>query len=174
MKILLKPLFWLSVAGLILTLIVHVLAMMRIVWFSKDAVSFVIPALLLLVGPLALFRERLTQSNGIEWRNKLFLPNTPPWFKYALATMVVYFGLTILFLATWVAGAGQYADTACFSAFLLVALSNCSANLWCMAYDPAMLEKKKCPNGHEMLRFAKYCGHCGAQLSDEHDAKANH
>lgn len=169
MKILLKPLFWLSVIGVMLALLVHVLALLRILWIGKDMVPLLVPALMLLVGPMALFRERLAQSNGIEWRNKFFLPNTPVWFKYALAAMMVYFAVTMILLADFFAGQGQYADTARVSAFMIMALVNCSINLWCMASDPAMLEKKKCPNGHEMLRFARFCGHCGAPMNTRDD-----
>ena len=172
-KILLGPFIALSAVGLILSIIVHVIAL------SGNQVPFGNFAWALHGGifivwfPAVLVSMRLSKDFKRKDFWKAALRGCPPWMKimtyfffgYAIINFVIFI------LSTTGMAKGTTPSTATelrgFSGHWMAFYSAALAILYSFTKPDLFDKERKCRNGHVVSPLAKFCDECGAQIIDK-------
>lgn len=168
MEFFIRSLYWLGGSGLILTLITHLLALCGVTLVARGMQSLLMTGMtVLLFSWVWVIRKTVACNNSDVQGHGSPVPGTPIRVKWLIAGGVLYAFLNGSFLAEAIAGKGIHADAAMLTAAILPVYLYCTTQFRILVKKPWLLRKKRCPNGHEMARFADFCGYCGAPLIDD-------
>lgn len=172
-KILLKPFILLSAIGLILSIIVHVIALSgnevpysNFVWGLHGGIFIVwFPAI------LASFRLTKDFKRKDFW--KAVLRGCPPWMKlmtyFFFGYAIINFAIFIFSTAGVTKGTSPSTATELrgFSGHWMAFYSAALSMLYSATQAESFDKQRRCRNGHVVSPLAKFCDECGAQIVDK-------
>ncbi len=171
-KILLTPFIALSAAGLILSVIVHVIAL------SGHQVPFGELAWGLHIGifvvwfPAVLVSMRLTRDFKQKDLWKAALRGCPAWMKYMTYFFFGYAFINFALFAFSTTGMPKESSPSTatalrgFSGHWMVFYSAAMSMLYSATQADLVDKQRRCRNGHAVSPLAKFCEECGAQVID--------
>lgn len=172
-KIFLTPFITLSAISLVLSIIVHVIALSgnavpygNFVWGLHGGIFIVwLPAILASL--------RLTKDFKRKDFWKAALRGCPPWMKFMtyffFGYAIINFALFILAITGTAKGTTPSTATELrgFSGHWMAFYSAALAMLYSAMHSDLFDKQRKCRNGHVVSPLAKFCEECGAQIVEK-------
>lgn len=168
MSLLLQPVMWLAIAGFVASLLVHALALMGQPSPFGAATWMLHLGIFVVWLPAVLVAQRLSKNAKQAELWKAVLRGCPTWvkrgayvvFAYALINFFLFMVQVSAYPRNGVPSALEFRG---FSGHWMVFYYLAAATLY--SYSKlANLGPRRCPHGHEVSPFARYCDACGAEL----------
>ncbi len=158
----------LSALGVILTVVVHLAAVLGL--YVPEESIWLLPGMFLVWFPTVIAASLITRGSNRKDFWKVALRGAPRWMQYMIYASFAYAIFNFIFFIAFVRGNPQSTDasmlrigTGHILPFYSVALG--------ILYSATQIQKKglvrKCPNGHEVSLSAQYCEECGQLILDE-------
>ncbi len=173
LKPLLSFLAALAGAGLILSILSHLAALLGMQGPLGDHAFWLHIGIFAVWIPTVLVSRRLTSGFNRKDAWKAALRGCPAWMKYAVYGFFAYalVNFVIFLLSSAVAkgsgtGAMSPAVVRAFSGHWMAFYSAAMAVLYSAAHLPASeTQEHKCPNGHSVSPYAQFCEQCGQSVA---------
>lgn len=171
MGCLLTPFICLSAIGLILSLIVHVSALLGLPSALGESAWALHMGIFVVCLPAALVSRRLTRDFKRKDFRKAALRGCPQWMRWMTYG---FLGYAIINFITFIAfsdkgGSGSDTPAAVFRGFSGHWMAFYSAAL-AVLYSASQVRERdaarRCPNGHPVSPAAQYCEECGERIID--------
>lgn len=167
-KILLTPFIILASIGLVLSVTVHLCALLGInIPFAKEAWGLH-GGIFIVWLPAVIVAQRLSKDFKQKDLWKAALRGCPTWMQYIT---YFFFGYAILNFALFMLGAtashagkNELNELRGFSGHWMAFYSAAMAILYSATHYENFDETRKCLNGHSVSPLAKFCEECGAPV----------
>jgi hypothetical protein len=166
MALLVYPFLGLAATGFVAVLIVHLAALLGVIYLFDISLKFLGPGLFVVWLPTVLVMGRLTRDYKQKDIWRAALRGCPKWLQRAQwilfgYTWVGFFALPIIY------GGGRdlpINSARSMSGLLLAFYSIAACVLYSATQAAKFDEGKYCLNGHRVSPLAKYCDECGAPV----------
>lgn len=167
MKTLISPFIGIAAVGLVLSLLVHLSALLRVTNPLGKAAWGLHVGVFVVWLPAVLVAQRLTRNATQKDCWKIALRGCPGWMRYMT---IGFFGYAIVNFAIFLLGSvgGRESEPDVFRGF---------SGHWMAFYSAAMAmlysflrvdtRPSRCINGHEVGPLANYCEKCGQQVKQD-------
>ncbi len=169
MNILLLPFMLLAAFGFILSVLVHVSALLGLPVPGGDTAWGLHIGIFVVWLPAVLVSTRTARFTNQKNFWKVTLSGCPPWMRKAL---YVVFGYAVLNFIIFIlarkqqTGVPSTADFRGFSGHWMVFYGAAFATLYSVRRAPQLLQDRTCVNGHSVSGEAQFCPECGVALSN--------
>lgn len=167
MNFLLFPFMLLAAVGFILSVVVHVSALLGLPIPGGDAAWGLHIGIFVVWLPTVLVSTRTARFTNQKDFWKVALSGCPPWMRKALYLVFGYAILNFIifiFAMKYQAGVPSAADFRGFSGHWMVFYGVAFAMLYSVRRAPQLLQDRKCVNGHSLSAVAQFCPECGVAL----------
>jgi hypothetical protein len=156
------PFRWLAVAGFVASAIVHVSSLLGLRQPFGEAAWGLHIGIFVVWLPTVIVAQRL--SKGVRQAEfwKATLRGCPPWMKRATGGLFAY-ALLNFFVGIALGPESESDRFRIFSGHWMVFYFVAAVTLY-SAGQLGSLAPPRCPNGHDVSPFAKFCGACGAAI----------
>jgi hypothetical protein len=166
MGVLIYPFLALAATGFVAALIVHMAALLGVIYPFEVLLKFLFPGLVVVWLPTILVMTRLTRDFKQKDIWRAALRGCPKWLQRAQwilfgYTWVGFFALPVIF------GGGMdlpINNARSMSGVLLAFYSIAASVLYSATQAAKIDESRRCLNGHRVSPLAKYCDECGAPV----------